>query len=353
MSGGNRNRTVVIRAPRTLEVLEGPVPEPGPGEALVKVKAVALCTWEQRTYSGAQLDSYPLMGGHEISGVVEKVAPGGLTTVRPGAKVAVARLTRCGECVNCRTGLDNLCIYVGHRNGGKDEPFGPAGLSDYLVVPTYQLYPVADSVSFGEASLAEPLACTVRSARRSAPQLGDTVLVVGAGTMGLLHVMTFKLYGVRVIVSEPNPDRRQKALELGANEVIDPESQDVVETVRGMTGGHGAQIVVMTGGNAAAYEGAIRAAAKGGRVILYAAMYPEPEVKLPINLIHRTEVAVLGTMSQTKDDFLRATWLLSQGAVDVKPLIARRVPFEHVREAFELAITPGTYRVVVTMDGAV
>ncbi|HHY93960.1 MAG TPA: zinc-binding dehydrogenase [Firmicutes bacterium] len=347
--GDNRNRRVVITAPRKLEILEEPIPEPGPGEALVKVRAVALCTWEQRTYTGAQRDSYPLLGGHEIAGVVEKLGPNGLTTIRPGDRVAVARLTRCGECVNCRTGLDNLCIHLGEdRNSGN--PAGPGGLSDYLVAPSYQLFPIADRLTFPEAALAEPLACAVRSTRRSRPQFGDTVLIIGAGIMGLLHVVLHKHAGARVIVSEPHPDRREKALQAGADEIIDPDSQDLVATARALTEGVGPQIVVVTGGDAAAFEGAIKAAAKGGRVVMYAAMYPEPQVTLPINLIHRTEISVLGSMSQTKDDFLRATYLLSQGTVDVKPFIAHLVPFAQVREAFELATTPGTYRVVVTME---
>jgi len=343
------NRSVVLPAPMLVDIVETLKPSPGPGEVLVKVKASALCTWEQRVYKGAQQDSYPLLGGHEFAGIVEAVGPDVKEPIAVGDHVAVARIFRCGECRECRTGYDNLCANMREvRHPGL--PFGPGGLSDYVVAPRYQVYKVADDLPFEEAALSEPVSCVVRSVERSGVDFGDPVVILGAGVMGLLHVQLAKRRGAKVIVSEPVAARRQKALELGADSVIDPTAGDPVAEVRRLTGGKGATCVFVAGGDGPAIEGAINMAAKGGRVVLYAAFYPVPEVHLDVNRIHHNEISIIGTMSQSKEDFLRATELLSSRAIDVRSLISKLVPFERVKEAFDAAIVPGTYRVVVTMD---
>ena len=343
------NHQLVIWGPKKVGIIESPVPEPGAEEVLVKIKASAICTWEQRAYSGSQQDSYPLLGGHEFSGEVVSVGPGVKNKdITAGKTVAEARLTRCGECHNCRTGKDNLCLNTRFdRVEGK--PFGPGGLSEYVVAPSYQIYPFSNNVSFEEAALSEPLSCVVRSIRRANVSFGQNVLVIGAGIMGLLHGLLAKHRGATVIISEPLEHRRSKAREIGVDTVINPKEENVVERVRELTGGLGADVVFVTAGGAAAIEEALRLVASGGTVVLYGAMYPPPMVTVDVNKIHHNEITITGTMSQTREDFLIATKLIDSGAIDLKPLISATIPFSQVEEAFERALDPTNYRIVVTM----
>ncbi|MCL4424288.1 MAG: alcohol dehydrogenase catalytic domain-containing protein [Firmicutes bacterium] len=342
------NRQLVIWGPRKLSLIESEVPELGNSEVLVRVRASAICTWEQRTFKGDQTDSYPLLGGHELSGEVLALGPGVKERIQVGGKVAVARLTRCGECYNCRTGKDNICLNA-RSDKVAGHPFGPGGLSEYIVAPAYQIYPFQNDPSFEVAALSEPLSCVVRSVRKAGVDFGQNVVIMGGGVMGILHTILTVKRGAMVLVSEPLPHRREKALEYGAKVVVNPLEEDVVSLTRKLTRGVGADAVFVTGGGAKAVEQAIDICAKGGTVIIYGAMYPSPKVTIDTNRIHHNEITITGSMSQTKEDFLLATRLIDSGAIDLNPLISATVPFVGIEEAFEKAIDPSNYRIVVTM----
>ncbi|NPV69227.1 MAG: alcohol dehydrogenase catalytic domain-containing protein [Firmicutes bacterium] len=343
-------KALVIEGPRKTRLAGVPRSSPGAGEVLIRVRACALCTWEQRAFSGAQQDYYPFLGGHEFAGVVEEVGPGVVESIKPGDHVSVARIERCGQCRNCRTGFDNLCKNM-HKGRTPGEIFGPGGLGQYVIAPRYQVYPVSPNLPFEEASLSEPLSCVVRSITRSRLMFGESVLVIGAGVMGALHSKLAGMMGCRVIVSEPNPDRRKFALEnLPAAAVIDPNDGDMPKTVKDMTSGYGADVVFITGGGEAAIAQGIKSLTSGGRLVLYAAFYPPVTAALDVNKVHHNEYEIIGTMSQSRDDFLRATEMLSSAAVSVRSLISGVYPLDKAQEAFEAALRPDTYRVIVSLD---
>lgn len=333
--------------PGRLTTVELPVRDPGPDEVLVRVRACALCTWEQRTYSGAQPPFKPLLGGHEVAGEVVDVGAGVKGLVKPGDHVAVARLGRCGYCRPCREGRDAHCENSYAINDYGDY-FGPAGLSEYLTVPAYQVFPVDAGLSFEEASLTEPVSCVLRSVRRARVDFGDDALISGAGIMGALHLAMLRARGVRPLVAEVDPTRRAKALALGAAAVLDPTFPGYEEELRSLTTG-GPAAVFVTGGGKVALEQAMRLVAVGGRVVVYAAFYPEPTLELPSNPIHHNEVELIGTMSQSSEEFYRAAALLSKRIIDVRPLITETYPIAQVQQAFERALSLETYRVVVTL----
>lgn len=338
-------KQAVITAPKSIEIRETAVPEIKPNEVLVKVKACGICTFEQRFYKGVQ-QAYPFLGGHEICGVIEKVGARVANDVKPGDVVVVASLTRCGECHFCRKGMDHLCLNAGEKSEPGDF-WGPGGFSEYMVAKGYEVYKVASDLDYALGTVAEPLACVIRSIQKANLNFGDTAVVLGAGIMGLLHVKLAKLQGTRVIVSEPDAARRKKALESGADYVFNPFDEGLEKEVKSLTQGRGAETVFFTAGGTSAVEQGIRLLAKGGTIVLYGSIHPAAPISINPNDVHYDEIVITGAIKHTKESFREAAALLSQGLVNVKDLISERIPFEKVEYAFERALSPDTYRVVL------
>lgn len=339
-------KQAVIVAPKTIEIQETVLPEIGPGEVLVKVKAVGICTFEQRFYKGVQ-ETYPFIGGHEICGVVEKVGASVAQKFEPGDQVVVASLTRCGECYFCRRGLDHLCSNADEKTV-PGELWGPGGFSEYIVAKGYEVYKVSSKLDPAEGTVAEPLACVIRSIEKGNLFFGDTAVVIGAGIMGLLHAKLAKLKGAKVIVSEPDGVRRQKALECGADMVVDPINEDLKSIVKEATEGRGAEAVFFTAGGSAVVEQGISLLVKGGTIVLYGSIHPVLPISVNPNNIHYDEIMITGAIKHTKESFRESAAMLSQGLIQVNDLITEQVPLEKVDYAFERAISPDTYRVILT-----
>jgi L-iditol 2-dehydrogenase len=343
-------RRSVIVGPKHVEFEDVPIPEPGPRQVLVRVAAAALCTWEQRVYAGIDNWSYPLVGGHEFSGEVMAIGPGVVQPLEPGDQVAVAGLRRCGECWACRRGYDNICdnqhALITRQPG---QPWGPSGFGQYALVEGYQIYRYPRRVSPFEAALAEPLACVLHDVKRFTPRRGDTTIIVGGGIMGLLHLAVLRSSGAVVIVSEPDPARRAKALEMGADATIDPLSEEYVAAVKRLTEGRGANVTYMAIGLASGIELAVQAAAKRGIVSVYASIHPRgTTIQVDPNVFHHKEVTLSGSLAQDHEDFLDAVWSIAHHTFDLKPLLSAAFPLQDLVQAFDAATRPDTYRVFVT-----
>ncbi|MEW5956920.1 MAG: alcohol dehydrogenase catalytic domain-containing protein [Chloroflexota bacterium] len=341
-------QTAIITGPQQIEIQEIGLPRLKPHQILVRVRAVGLCTWEQRFYRGAATSSYPFRGGHEVAGQVVEVGAEAATEVEPGDVVCLALTTRCGSCENCRRGLDNFCL---HRNKtGPGQMWGPAGLSEYVVAEPYQVYRANPDLPFEQLALTEPVACVLRSAGLPPLACGDWVIVQGVGTMGLLHVQLLRQRGAQVLVVEPDPVRRVTALALGAAVTLDPLAEDWVAAARERTGGLGARAVFFTAGGAAAMAQGLDALAVGGWLCLYGSVHPPGTLALDPNDIHYRELVLTGTFSHTRASFRQAVAAISAGQIDLSPLVSVQVAFPEVRHGFELAIRPDTYRVVVMFE---
>jgi threonine dehydrogenase-like Zn-dependent dehydrogenase len=352
LDGQARYRRSVITGPRQIAFEEVALPAPGPRQVLVKVTAAAVCTWEQRVYTGIDNWSYPLVGGHEYAGEVIAVGPGVMQRLAAGDQVAVAGLRRCGECWACRRGYDNMCDNQ-HSAREPGKPFGPGGFGEYALLDGYQVYRYPRPVEPMEAALAEPLACVLHDVNRFTPRRGDTAVVVGAGIMGLLHLAALRSTGAVVVVSEPNATRRAKALEMGAHAVIDPSAEDYVAAVQRLTEGRGASVTYVAIGAPSAIEQAVQAAAKRGIVSVYASVNPRGTlIQVDPNVFHHKEVLLSGSLAQDHEDFLDAVWSIAHRTIDVKPLLSRSFPLEQLEDAFAAAARTDTYRVFVMPDGA-
>ena len=338
-------RVGVMAGVKDIALREFDVPEPQPGEILVRLHATAICTWEQRSYSGAQHNTFPFVGGHESSGEVVAFGAGVTSELEVGDRVALGP-SSCGRCHWCLTGQDRACKlhYAGAVRYG--DAWGPGGFAEYKSHPADGVYAVGNA-PYDQASLAEPLSCALHATRMLDLYVGEDVVVLGAGVMGLMNVIAAKKRGARVIVSEIDAERLAKAGEMGADELIDATTTDPVARVKELTGGRGAEAVIAAIGHEKANEQGLAMLADRGRYVLFAAAHPEPALTLQPNELHNRETGVFGVVSKDKQDFYTASRLIRYGQVNLAPLIDVRYPLERVADAMDHALRPGTYRVVV------
>jgi L-iditol 2-dehydrogenase len=335
----------IMAGVRDLAIHDLPIPEPAPGEILVRLHATAICTWEQRSYSGQQANKFPFVGGHEMAGEVAAIGPGTYTELKVGERVTVGS-SSCGKCHWCYTGQDRACKlhYAGSVKYG--EAWGPGGFAQYKTHPADGVYRVGDA-EYGAAALTEPLSCAIHATRLLDLYIGQDVVVLGAGVMGLMNVIAAKQHGARVIVSEIDAGRLAMAKRMGADELIDASKEDPVARVKELTEGRGAEAVIAAIGHKSANDQGWSMLSDKGRFVLFAAAHPEPEFTIKPNETHNRETGVFGVLSGEKQDFYTAARLVRYGLVDLSPLIDVRYPLSELPAALDEAIKPGTYRVIV------
>lgn len=342
-------RTAAVTSPGKVDTLELTTPDISGREVVVKVHAVALCTLEQRIFSGKVPMPMPCIGGHEVAGSIEALgAEVDRNLWKVGDRVAVRMLYSCGECHECRSGRTNMCVHSQRKPVREGMLPGPGGLCDRIVVDSSDLYPIDDETSYCQASLTEPLSCVVHSIRRAQVDLADDVVVIGGGIMGQMHVLLSVKRGARVILSDPDPDRRELALRLGAAAVVDPAACDPVEKVKSLTSSRGADVVFNTTPIAAVVPQALAMVARHGRMVQYSSLHPDAPTPFSPQAIHNNEITIMGSISPQVEDFHTASRLISSHIVDTGIFIEKCFPFEQAQQAFEAAVRPGSFRIIIT-----
>ncbi|MEF9840123.1 MAG: alcohol dehydrogenase catalytic domain-containing protein [Lachnospiraceae bacterium] len=341
-------RAAIMPEAGKIELIDVTLQDMNEDEVLVDVKAVGICTFEQGFYYGKS-DGFPFAGGHEICGVVEKVGSNVAQNIKPGDKVIVLSLTRCGECYYCRKGYDNQCENAKdvQKIPGVD---GPGGFADKFIAKGYEVYKIDDSVPFERGILAEPLACVTHSMNTSGINTGDYALICGGGAMGIIHLLLAKQRGAKVIVSEPTKERREKAIEFGADYVVDPINEDLQNEIMKITSGRGVEKAFFTAGGKIAIEGAIQALAIRGTLVIYGGTGKNDEFVVNPKWFHYKEITITGVTKHTKETIRVAAELLSLKELPLDKLITSTFPFEKIEDALIEARQISSYRPVVLMD---
>lgn len=349
-----KSRAAVITEKGRVEVRTIDIPEPKQGEVLIRQKAAALCTLEQRFFSGV-LPVYPGVWGHEVSGIIEAIGPGTETPLKVGDFVARGCGSACDQCYVCAMGQDSKCAVEQRRlkeqqtSNRPDGIKGIFGISEYSVVDPRNLAPMAKDIPFEQAALAEPIACAVSGVNKLDIELGQTVVVIGGGAMGLANVFVAKNRGAFVVVSELNPERREKALACGAHAVLDPAQGNIADQLKSINDGRLADVVIVTIGLKPANEQALQLAAPNGKIMLFASAHPSEPLTIDPNVIHRTGITITGNTSKNRKDLIQASLLISRKIIDVRPMIEKVVPLEEAQYAFEEAVRPDTYRIIISL----
>lgn len=335
-------KAIRLYGPRDLRLEEVPLPEITSQQVLIRIEVCGICPSDVRWYAGTrplpQRVRLPRIPGHEWVGEIVEVGAE-VTEYQVGDRVAAYGQVVCGMCENCKRGIFNFCLDRRWAIEG--------GFSQYGRASAQGLLPIPQELGYEEASLTEPLSCCINGIWRSNIRLGDDVVVVGAGPIGLLHIQLARLHGARVIATDLIPERLEVAKEVGAHEVVSAVGGDVIEQVRELTGGRGADAVIVATGARAAMEQGLQMAGLHGNVNLFAGSYPPPQLPLDPNLIHYKELTLTGSHHFTPFTFQRALKLLQYGLIQVKPLISHRLRLEQTAEGFDIVAGQKGLKVVV------
>lgn len=343
-------KACVLEGPKHYQIKEIDIPEIQDDEVLVRILTSGICVNDVRDYQGGSRWSYPRIGGHEYSAVIEKMG----RDVDPelfhiGDKVINYIIDDCGICPDCKHHHENIC-----ENFNKSTAYfndhgysGFYGFAQYAAVKARHLYVYPKECDDASAAFSEPLACVINSINRSHIRMGDDVVIIGGGVMGLLHVLCAKAQGARVIVSETDAKRRDFALKIGADVVIDPLASDPIEQVKKLTGGRGASVVENTTAIPSVAAQAIEMTAKSGLCNMFSSIHPNEAILVDAGRLHSQEIVVTGTQNGTIETFAQALDCITKNIIDVHPLIEAVYDYQDIEEAMECASRADTYKVML------
>jgi len=326
-------KSALFYGSRSLKLEEVPVPRPGRGEVLVRVKRALTCATDLKTYVRGyhkMIPSLPSPFGHEFAGTVEVIGEG-VTGVEPGMAVAVANSAPCNECYFCRIDKHNLCENLRFLNGA---------YSEFILVPEaivkQNLYAIPEGIPFERMALLEPLACVVHGVERTRFRMDHIAAVIGAGPIGLMFVRLIKLVGAEVIVLGRSPWKLEAARRLGADHVIDvTEIADPEGAVHDLSAGRGVDVVIEAVGLPDIWERAIRVTRRGGMVNLFGGCDSGTEVRIDTHALHYEEKRIISVFHHTPRYVSMAFDLLVRGELDESILISERMPLASLADAFD------------------
>jgi 2-desacetyl-2-hydroxyethyl bacteriochlorophyllide A dehydrogenase len=323
-------RAAVLAGPRRFMLEERPAPVPGRGEAVVRTAATAVCHTDLAIYTGQHPGvRYPVVMGHEATGVVEALGPG-TSRVKPGEGVIIDPIVACGSCDSCERGRANLC-----RNAGLFGREVEGSLVDHLVLPERYLHPLPEHVPLEAATLIETLATVRHGQERVGISPGDAVVVLGQGATGLLHTQLAKLSGASPLIAVSRSTwKLDLARRWGATHAVSGGGHDIVAEVLGVTGGAGADVVIESSGAASLIRPAIDMLRPGGKLLVYGIGH-DPVEGLTTFSFYFKELTVYGSRGLTAADFEPSIRLVATGAIDVEGFITARYPLPRVASAFE------------------
>lgn len=338
-------KAAVLAEPGRFEVKDVPVPQIGPGDALIRVERCGICGTDIHIFNGHYAaDKLPLVPGHEFSGTIAAVGSD-VSHLAVGAKVIADINIGCGHCYYCRRNEILNCAEMQQVGITRDGAF-----ADYVSVPARLVIPTPESAGFDLLALVEPVACVVRAARKAGVSFGQSVVILGAGPIGNLHIQMMRLVGAApIIVVELSEERAAMARAAGADVVItDPGA--VAATVREWTGGRGADVVIESVGLPALYKQAFELIRPGGHVAAFGLTGPDDTVAVNILDTILRENSIKGSVAGMGEDMHDALTLLTHGRFAVDAFTRAAYPLTSIQEAFDsLAARPGDLKTQIVM----
>ena len=339
-------KAVRFYAPGDIRYEEIERPTAGSGEVVVQVRAALTCGTDLKTYRRGHpvmIQKAPTVFGHELSGVITELGAG-VEEFSLGQRVVAANSAPCQRCFYCRQGRLSLCENLEFLNGS---------YAEYIAIPArivqQNLLPIPDGLPFHHAALVEPFACIVHGIERSHVRLGDTVVVIGQGPIGIMFTRLAKLKGARVIAVDMAPSRLEKATHFGADEVVDAGTvTDAVQAVRDLSpGGRGVDVAIEAVGLPQTWEQAIAMTRPGGLANLFGGCKAGTHIKVDTRRLHYDELKIIGVFHHTPLYVRKALSLISAGELDAEALITHEMPLERLREALELVASGEALKVAI------
>ena len=342
-------KAVVYYAPGDIRFEQIDVPVCGEGEIRVKIDACAVCGTDLKAYvSGNPRIRAPKVMGHEFTGIVDAIGNDALG-FEIGDRIVMATSVSCGDCYYCKQGHSNLCVNIA--------PMGftfEGGMAEYTVIPARGLegghaVKVPPSVPAEHAALAEPLSCAVNSCFNCDIQQGDTVVIIGAGPMGIMNACVAQQFGAsKIILAEINKERLKQAEPFGFDLRVNPAKKDLAEIVMQQTGGLGADVVIVAAPAAKPQEDALSLVRKRGTVCLFASLPAgKSEITIDSRIVHYGEIKLVGSSDSTPEQVRKAVEMISSGCLKADNLASHVLPLDDVMKSFKLMESGKALRVVL------
>ena len=331
-TGKNRMRVAVWYNNRDVRIEERPIPQIGSGELLVRVEACGICGSDVMEWY--RLDRAPLVLGHEIGGQIVVVGEG-VERYKEGDRVSAAHHVPCNTCHYCLSGHHTVCDTLRQTN------FDPGGLAEYIRLPAINVdrgvFLLPDEVSYEEATFIEPLACILRGQRLAHMQPGNSVLVIGSGIAGLLHVQLARTLGAgQVIATDINDYRLEAAQRFRADATIHAE-EDLPTCLRQVNQGRLADLVIVCTGAESAIAQALKSVERGGTILFFAPTDAGVTIQISINeLFWRNDITLTTSYGGSPADYQTALELIRAGTIQVRQMITHRLGLAETGLGFQL-----------------
>ena len=341
-------KAAMLEAIEKLAITQMDIPQCGPSEVLIKTMACGICRTDLKCFTMGQRDLImPRILGHEVAGIVESVGQG-VTKVSIGDRVQVAPGIPCGKCSYCLAGKDNLCDSVQilgfHVNGG---------FAEYLLVPAEGvkngvLQPIPDHVTYAEAALTEPLACSVNMHNSLNVSSEDTILIIGAGPLGVLNAKLARANGVKkIIIGEKKSNRLKLAEKFDFDYLINVNDTDLNKEIKKITKGAGVDVCIPCCPGMEAFSQGINLLAKRGRLGFFSGLIGSAPLGFNLNVIHYKELLVSGAYGCSLSHNKEALRLITEGRVHVENMITKRLSLDEVQSGLEMVQNSSEMSIVI------
>ena len=351
----NKMKYGVLVSDKKAEINQKEIPDIKKDEVLINNRTCNVCTTDYQQWLGDRHHQpYPMAFGHENSGVVVKIGSE-VKNCQIGAHVVVNIYGPCLECDSCRKGENSIyCKNAGTeamKTPDKKGVYGFYGCGEYQIAKSKHVFKVNKNLPFEEAGFVEPLATVIHGIHRLRVKKAENVLVIGAGTMGLLNAQVARYYGADVIISELFENKLETAKKLGFNKIINPAKDDIGKKINEyIEKDEKLDVIIIAVGATKAYNQAIKIAPKGCRFLIFAAGFPIPGWNLDPNETHYKLWEIIGTYGCSTKDYQQAVNLLSKREINTEPLVEARYSLKDIQKAFVNAATPGTYRTAIIIS---
>lgn len=342
----------VFRGVKQLSYEEVPVPELADDEVLVKVHVVGLCQSDIKKIL-YPLYEPPRIFGHETAGTIAAVGKA-VKNWQVGQRVVVLHHIPCMHCDYCLNENYSMCdVYKNITTTAGFTPSG-GGFADFVKVPGHivqhgGLIPIPDSITFEQASFVEPTNCCLKAVKKAQIAPGQTVLVTGAGPIGLMFIMLVNYFGARAIATDLIPSRIDKALSVGAAAAFDARDPDLVSKIQSMTSGMGVDVSLLAVPSDKAFFQALDCTRKGGKILFFAEFPDEVEIPINPNILYRREIDLIGSYSSSYRLQNLSADIVFNKRIDVDALISDRYKLEDLAAAVDQAVspTPETFKILI------
>lgn len=296
-------------------------------QILIEIKACGICGTDLKIIEGGHPANDNIIMGHEFVGVIKEIGKD-VKDLEIGDNVVIDPNENCGYCVNCRRGFSNLCDYM--ALGTTFGIFQNGGFAKYCVIPRSVAYKLPDDINMNAAALIEPLSCAVHCHKIADVKESDNVVIIGAGPMGLIIESVIRKHPIKnLICIELDDWRREKAMDLGADYVINPRSQNVSNEIMNITKEYGADVIIDAVGLSETFEMGLSMWAPGARLVCFGQDY-RAEAKIKPNDIVRYQRKILGSYIGNAEDFLDAIDLIDNKVIEIEKLITKTIPLEQL-----------------------